>query len=165
MKLEGNGAPGRGETVRVSVSLPREVLLGLDALIAEKGFESRSQGLAWVIRQHLREDREEDVSAIMAGSITIFFRQTRPGILEELASLKREFLDEVIGTLQVQLSDGHLMEVLLVQGPVGKLRALTDRIVACKGVKAGRLTLTHDLLPPLHPLPSRSVSRKATREL
>ncbi len=140
---------------RVSVSLPPEVVAGLDGLARARGFESRSAALAWVIREQLREEREENPEAVMAGSITLFFRQSRPGILEELAALKRKFIDEVIGTLQVQLTDGHLMEVLLVQGPVRKLRELTDAIVSCRGVKAGRLTLTSDIIPPIHPLPEK----------
>ena len=138
---------------RVSVSLPPEIVEGLDGLTRNRGFESRSAALAWVIREQLREESEENPEAVMTGSITLFFRQSRPGILEELAALKRKFIDEVIGTLQVQLTDGHLMEVLLVQGPVRKLRELTDAIVACRGVKAGRLTLTSDIMPPIHPLP------------
>ncbi len=148
---------------RVSVSLPPEVVAGLDGLARARGFESRSAALAWVIREQLREEREENPEALMAGSITLFFRQSRPGILEELAALKRKFIDEVIGTLQVQLTDGHLMEVLLVQGPVRKLRELTDAIVSCRGVKAGRLTLTSDIIPPIHPLPEKSQMAGASK--
>jgi len=145
-----------GPLERISVSIPAEVLRGLDRFAEERGFDSRSQTLVWMIREHLREDRVAAGDAIMAGSITLFFRQTRPGILEELGALKRRFVDEVIATLQVQLTDGHLMDVLLVQGPVGRLQEMTDQFVACKGVKAGRLTLTSDIIPPIHPLPAIS---------
>ena len=153
---------------RISVSLPQEVVAGLDEFAGERGFVSRSSALAWMIREQLREERAGDGEAILAGSITIFFRQTRQGILEELGELKRKFLDEVIATLQVQLTDGHLMEVLLVQGPVRRLREMTDQFVASRGVKAGRLTLTGDILPPIHPLPGegngKSGKSKETRK-
>jgi CopG family nickel-responsive transcriptional regulator len=150
----------RKETVeRISVSLPPGLVADLDGLVAERDFDNRSQALAWMVREALLESRRVEGQAVMAGSITLFFKQTRPGILEELAGLKREFVDEVIGTLQVQLAEGHLMEVLLVQGPVERLQNFTDRLVACKGVKAGRLTLTSDLIPPLHPLPSPKASK------
>lgn len=142
------------ETVeRISVSLPRGLVAELDQLVVERDFDNRSQALAWMVREALLESRRVEGQAVMAGTITLFFKQTRPGILQELAGLKREFVDEVIGTLQVLLGEDHLMEVLLVQGPVDRLQTFTDRLVACKGVKAGRLTLTTDLIPPIHPLP------------
>lgn len=152
--------PVRRGAERLSVSLPPEVAAGLDGFARGRGFESRSQALAWIIRERLSGEREETPDAVMAGSITLFFRQTRPGIMEELADLKREFVDEVIGALQVLLTDGHLMEVVVVQGPVARLRELTDRIVACKGVKTGRLTLTTDIIPPVHPLPRKTKRKK-----
>lgn len=147
------------ETVeRISVSLPPGLVGELDALAAERNFDNRSQAVAWMIRERVLENRRVTGRGVMAGSITLFFKQSRSGILEELAGLKREFLDEVIGTLQVQLVEGHLMEVLLVQGPVERLQTFTDRLIACKGVKAGRLTLTTDLIPPVHPLPEEGDS-------
>ncbi len=149
-----------GRVERVSLSLPREVLAGLDEWADRRGFESRSQAVASIIRLGLLEDKQENGGAVMAGSITLFFSQNRPGILEELAALKRRCVDEVIGALQVQLEDGHLMEVILVQGPVAKLEEFTDALLACKGVKAGKLTLTSSLIPPLHPLPPKKKTRK-----
>jgi CopG family transcriptional regulator, nickel-responsive regulator len=144
-----------GRVERVSLSLPGEVLAGLDEWSERRGFDSRSQAVASMIRLGLLEDKQDDADAVMAGSITLFFRQDRAGLLEELARLKRVYIDEVIGSLQVQLADAHLMEVLLVQGPVKRLRAFTNDMVTCKGVKAGSLNLTSELIPPLHPLPSK----------
>jgi len=143
-----------GTIERVSLSLPRDLLGELDAWTRKRGFNSRSQAVTAVLRQALLEDKQSTADAVMAGTITLFFRQDRPGLLQKLALLKRRYLDEVIGTLQVQLAGEHLLEVLLVQGPTDRLRDLTNDLVACKGVKAGNLNLTSELIPPLHPLPS-----------
>jgi CopG family nickel-responsive transcriptional regulator len=55
----------------------------------------------------------------------------------------------------VQLENNHRMEVILVQGPAGKLREIADRLLGCKGVRTGKLTLTSIIIPPLHPLPKK----------
>jgi CopG family transcriptional regulator, nickel-responsive regulator len=47
------------------------------------------------------------------------------------------------------------MEVLLVQGPANQLKMIADRLMAIKGVKTGKLTLTSMIIPPLHPLPAK----------
>lgn len=137
---------------RISISLPPEVSRGLDRLIEARGFESRSQAVASIINESLVEHEKENPGVIMAGTITLFYNQGRKNILVELAKLKRRCVDEVIGSLQVQLENNHVMEVILVQGPVGTLQKITDALVACKGVKVGKLTLTSTIIPPLHPL-------------
>ncbi len=137
---------------RISISLPPDVSRGLDKLVETRGFENRSQAVASIINESLLEHRRETKDGIMAGTITLFYNQGRKNILGELAALKRRFLNEVIGSLQVQLENNHVMDVILVQGPVGILQKITDRLVACKGVKAGKLALTSTIMPPLHPL-------------
>jgi len=142
----------REPVARISISLPPDVSRGLDKLVAARGFENRSQAVTSIINESLLEQSRETEDGIMAGTITLFYNQGRKNILGELASLKRHFLNEVIGSLQVQLENNHVMDVILVQGPVGMLQKITDRLVACKGVKAGKLTLTSMIMPPLHPL-------------
>lgn len=137
---------------RISISLPPDVSRGLGKLVETRGFENRSQAVASIINESLLEHRRETKDGIMAGTITLFYNQGRKNILGELAALKRRFLNEVIGSLQVQLENNHVMDVILVQGPAGILQKITDRLVACKGVKAGKLTLTSTIMPPLHPL-------------
>ncbi len=137
---------------RISISLPPDVSRGLDRLVESRGFESRSQAVASIINESLVEQQRETPDAIMAGTITLFYNQGRNNILTELAALKRRRIDEVIGSLQVQLENNHVMEVILVQGPVDTLKKITDQLVACKGVKVGKLTLTSSIIPQLHPL-------------
>ena len=137
---------------RISISLPPAVSRGLDKLVKARGFESRSQAVTSIINESLLEHRRQAKDEVMAGTITLFYNQGRKNILGELAALKRRFLDEVIGSLQVQLENNHVMDVVLVQGPVGILQKITDRLVACKGVEVGKLTLTSTIMPPLHPL-------------
>lgn len=153
--LEESSPPVRPTAQRITISLAPDLAAGLDAFVEQRQFDNRSQAVAWMVRENLTDTRREDNHAIMAGTITLFFRQTRPGLLEELARLKRQWVDEVIGSLQVQLERDHLMEVLLVQGPVLRLRSFTDLLLACKGVQAGHLTLTSEIIPPLHPLPPK----------
>lgn len=137
---------------RISVSLPRDLSIELDALVVQKGFESRSQALTSMIAESLVEHRKDAGDAVMAGTITLFYSQRKNNILADLANLKRRHLDEVIGSLQVQLEDDHIMEVILVQGPGMTLRKICDAFATCKGMKVGKLTLTSTIIPPLHPL-------------
>ncbi len=86
----------------------------------------------------------------MAGVITLIYDEAKGQLLQRLAELERTHVNEVISSLHVQLEDNHRMEVILVQGPAVKLRQIADRLIACKGVRTGKLTLSSMIIPPLH---------------
>lgn len=137
---------------RISVSLPPDVCTALDGLVIQRGFESRSQAITSMITESLIELSIEAGNAVMTGTITLFYNQSKNNLLSRLADLKREHIDEVIGSLQVQLEHDHIMEVILIQGPAAILQEITNSFVTCKGVKGGKLTLTSEIIPQLHPL-------------
>jgi CopG family nickel-responsive transcriptional regulator len=143
-----------GKVQRISVSLPESVFCELDQLVAERGWENRSKAISVMVTQSALEYREENGETLMAGTITIVYDESQGNLLQRLAELERRFLDEVISSLHVQLENDHRIEVLLVQGPARSLQKIADQLLALKGVKTGKLTLTTMLMPPLHPLPS-----------
>jgi CopG family nickel-responsive transcriptional regulator len=157
MKLSSRSKNGQndGKVQRISVSLPDSVFRELDQLVEERGFESRSKAIADMVTSFALEHQEDKGDSIMAGTITIVYDESKGSLLQRLAELERNFIDEVISSLHVQLQDNHRIEVLLVQGPANQLKKIADKLMAIKGVKTGKLTLTSMIIPPLHPLPSR----------
>lgn len=150
-----------GKVQRISVSLPDSVFRELDQLVEERGLESRSKAIADMVTHFALEHQEDKGDSIMAGTITIVYDESKGHLLQRLAELERSFIDEVISSLHVQLQDNHRIEVLLVQGPANQLKKIADKLMAIKGVRTGKLTLTSMIIPPLHPLPAKA-ARKAT---
>lgn len=124
-------------------------------MIEERGIESRSKLITELITQAVIEHREDSEDQIMAGTITLIYDEAKGPLLQRLGAIEREHLNEVISSLHVQLENDHRMEVILVQGPASTLRRIADRLSGCKGVQAGKLTLTSIIMPPLHPLPKK----------
>lgn len=139
---------------RISISLPEHLLRQLDSMVVARGFESRSQAIAEMVNQQLVEHRQELGEDIMAGTITLVYDHSTPGLKQQLADLQRQHLSEVISSLHVHLMHAHTMEVILVQGPARQLQYIADRMLTCRGVITGKLQLTTAIIPPLHPLPS-----------
>jgi CopG family nickel-responsive transcriptional regulator len=135
---------------RFSVSLPPALLEKLDAMVREQAMPSRSQAIAEMIHQQLIEHYRQDPDRVLAGTITIVYADQRNQLRGRLAEVQRRYKKEVISSQHVFLEDEHSLEVLLVQGPSDRLRALREEIVACKGIKIAKLTITTELLPPLH---------------
>ncbi len=135
---------------RVSLSLPCEVFEGLEALAAHRGYANRSLAVTDILREELVNHRRNDPTEVMAGSITLVYDESRPGLVERLLSVFRRRLKEVVANLSVLLEGTMRMDVLIVQGPVGVLEELLAEILATRGVETGKLTLTSAVLPPLH---------------
>lgn len=135
---------------RISISLPWNVYHGLSNLVEARGFENRSQAVSEMINSSLIEHYKQRGTEMMAGTITLFY-DGRPGLLQQLATIQREYIDEVISSQHVLLEDNHTMEVLLVQGPARRLKMISDKLITCKGVKSGRLAIMSTIMPPIHP--------------
>ena len=140
----------KGTAVRISISLPPRLAASLDTMIAERGFHNRSQAIADMVQQQLIAHQQEKSDAVMAGTITLIYDAAKPELLQKLARIQREHIEECISSQHVLLEGQFVMEVVLVQGPVQRLREITDRMITCKGVNTGGLTLTDKLIPQVH---------------
>ena len=136
---------------RLSMSLPAELFRQLDVMVVERGLPSRSQLIAELIRHALAEHealtRPEDM---LAGTITLVYRGDRGRVRQQLGQTQSEYLKEVISSQHVFLEDDQSLEVLLVQGPAVRLKALCDALRGIRGVRQLQLVTTTALLPPLH---------------
>lgn len=137
---------------RISISLPDDLHAELDVMVAERGFESRSQAINDMLRQHLAEHKLEKGDEVMVGTITILYNNATRGLQKTIADLQYRYLDEVISSLHVHLTDNQTMEVILVQGPAQTVQRIANEIIALRGVITGKLQLMGALIPPLHPM-------------
>ena len=135
---------------RLSISLPTELLTQLDAMIAGRGLQNRSQMIAELIRHELADHSENQDGMVIAGTITLIYRAESGRVRHALAQTQLTYLKEVISSQHVFLEDDQSLEVLLVQGPAERLRNLCDDLRKIRGVQQTKLVITTALLPPLH---------------
>lgn len=138
------------ELARLSVSLPGELLVELDAMVRERALPSRSQMIAELIRHAIAEHSEGLPEAVLAGTITLIYRAESGRVRQALAQVQSAYVKEVISSQNVALEDDQSLEVLLVQGPSRRLKALCDALRKVRGVQQIKLVTTTALLPPLH---------------
>jgi len=135
---------------RVTVSMPDETFRALDRLVASRGYDSRSQAVSDMILQEAARHLGEIDTEVMAGTLTLVYDESKSSLLRDLSRIFRDHVAEVISSQHVLLEEDHVLEVILMQGPARTLRAITDKLATCKGVKTAHLNLTPHLIPPLH---------------
>jgi len=138
------------QLARLSVSLPDQLLTQLDVMVRERQLPSRSQMLAELIRHALAEHSEDRTNSVLAGTVTLIYRAENGRVRQALARTQCNYIKEIISSQHVVLEDDQSLEVLLVQGPARRLRALCDDLRKVRGVQQIKLVTTTALLPPLH---------------
>lgn len=135
---------------RISVSLPPELLTELDGMVEHRGYDSRSQAIGEMVQYQLAEHKRALGDEVMAGTLTLLYNRSTRGLQGRLADLQYQYIDEVVSSLHVHLTEDRMLEVLLVQGPANTLQAIANEMIALRGVVTGRLELLAAVLPPLH---------------
>lgn len=135
---------------RISISLPEDLLIDLDGMVVDRGFESRSQAIGDMINRQLVEHKRQTGNEVMAGTVTLLYDHSTRGLQKQLADLQHLHIDEVISSLHVHLMHNQTMEVILVQGPAQKLQDIADQMITLRGVITGRIQLMAAVIPPLH---------------
>lgn len=127
---------------RFSVSLPADLFRELDRMTAEKGYDNRSLAVADMIRAQLVEHRQQQRHGETAGTITLVYDHHTRHVQELLTSLQHDNPGLIVATMHVHLDHDNCLEVLIARGKAVAVKRMADQLIAAKGVKHGRLTLT-----------------------
>ena len=127
---------------RFSVSLPPALLEQLDEMTHEKGYDNRSLAIADMIRAHLVEHRQNTGNEEIAGTITLVYDHHKQHVQAALTDIQHDHHEVIISTVHVHLDHHNCLEVLVVRGKAVLVKRIADELIAAKGVKHGKLTVT-----------------------
>ncbi len=127
---------------RFSVSLDKSLLKDLDGMVAERGYVNRSQAIADMVRAQLVEHRQQLGRGEIAGTITLVYDHHKPHLQAALTGIQHDHHEVIISTLHVHLDHHNCLEVLVVRGAAPVIKKIGDELLATKGVKHGKLTIT-----------------------
>lgn len=134
--------PPRQYVSRFSVSLPQGLLADLDAMIRRKGYRNRSLAVADMVRDGLVEYRQRLGRHEIAGTITLLYDHHKRNLTKVLTAAQHDHHHLILATLHVHLDHNHCLEVIAVRGRAAQVHAVADRLIATKGVKHGKLTVS-----------------------
>jgi CopG family transcriptional regulator, nickel-responsive regulator len=137
--MKSNSTEG---VVRFSVSVPKELAKQLDRMAREKGYDNRSLAVADMIRAHLVEHRQNLGDQEIAGTITLVYDHHKQHVQAALTDIQHDHHEVIVSTLHVHLDHHNCLEVLVVRGKAGLIKRIADELIAAKGVKHGKLTVT-----------------------
>ena len=126
--------------VRFGVSLEKGLLDKFDALVAERGFASRSEAFRDLIRSQLIE-KEWSEGEEVAGAITLVYNHHRKDLMGRLTDIQHDYQHVIVSTQHIHLDHDHCLEIIAVRGPAGDVGRLADSLRTVKGVKHGTVSM------------------------
>lgn len=131
---------------RMTISLEEELLETVDRLCERRGYKSRSEALRDLIRNAaLREAAETGAGACVAALSYVYDHETRD-LARRLTTSQHHHHDLSVATLHIHINDRECLEVAVLKGDAGAVRAVADGVVTQRGVRFG-----HVHLVPLDP--------------
>ena len=127
---------------RFSVSLPPQLLEQFDGMAEAKGYDNRSLAIADMLRDQLVEHRKQFGREEIVGTITLVYDHHRQHVQEALTDIQHDHHQVIISAVHVHLDHHNCLEVLIVKGKATLVKKIADELIAAKGVKHGKLTVT-----------------------
>jgi CopG family transcriptional regulator, nickel-responsive regulator len=127
--------------VRFSVAIGGELLKRFDRYREEHQYPNRSEAVRGLMRDALIEEKIEADQSQAMGVLTLVYDHHKAGIADRLTELQHHQVDRVISTTHVHLDESRCLEVILLRGPAGEVRAMADLLIGVKGIETGRLVL------------------------
>ena len=126
---------------RFGVSIEEKLLKRFDS-INEGSYDNRSEAIRDLIRNKIIEKENTQKNENVVGTITLVYNHHRRGLSDKLNKIQHDYHCLFKSNLHLHLNRDFCLEVIVVEGLHNKLKNVSSKLIALKGVKHGKLTVT-----------------------
>jgi CopG family nickel-responsive transcriptional regulator len=127
--------------MRFGVSLEKKLLEDFDRLIARKKYSNRSEAIRDLIRDSFVKEEWEKGEEV-AGAISIVYDHHKRELMDVIVDIQHKYHDMIVASQHAHLDHHNCLEVVIVKGKSDRIKTLSDKLRAVKGVKHGALSIT-----------------------
>ena len=125
---------------RITITIDDELLETLDRMIAERGYQNRSEAVRDLTRAGMAQSAAPPDSAreSVAALVYVFDHAGRE-LSKRLTRSFHDHHDLSLATLHVHLDHESCLEVAVLRGPMREVRHFSEHVMAERGVRHGQL--------------------------
>jgi CopG family nickel-responsive transcriptional regulator len=131
-----------GDTTRFGISIDSDLLNSFDRMIAEKGYQNRSEAIRDLIRAAIVEEKSANDDEEMVGTITMVYNHHVRDLTDRLTEHQHHHHHQIVSTLHIHLDHHNCLEVLVLRGNSADIHRIADELLGVKGVMHGKLFMT-----------------------
>ncbi len=126
--------------VRLSITLPEELLQLLDEKVISKGYASRSEFIRDLIRETLIEDKWSSSEEEVVGVLTVIYDHHQRELTQKMIDIQHSRYVNIMCTTHVHLDHHNCLETIIIKGKPSEIENISVKIAGLKGVKFAKLT-------------------------
>jgi CopG family nickel-responsive transcriptional regulator len=126
---------------RFGVSIEEDLLQKFDQL-NKTSYDNRSEAIRDLIRNKIIEEEKSKDDADVVGTITLIYDHHKTGLSDKMIQVQHDNHCLFKSNLHLHLNRDYCLEVIVVEGLHSKLKKVSSKLIALKGIKHGKLTVT-----------------------
>jgi CopG family transcriptional regulator, nickel-responsive regulator len=127
---------------RITMAIDEALAKEFDALIAQRGYGSRSEAMRDLLRREVEANRVRyEAKSHCVASLSYVYNHHVRELAERLTAAQHEHHDLVVATMHVHLDHEHCLETAVLKGSTATVRGFADRIKAERGVRHTAINL------------------------
>jgi CopG family nickel-responsive transcriptional regulator len=126
---------------RFGVSIPLSLLLKFDEYIKNKNYKNRSEAIRDLIRAEFVKESFETNKEV-SGVISIVYDHHKRELVDKIVDIQHDYQDIIIASQHIHLDHDNCLEVIIARGKAQRIKDLSSRLQATKGVKHTTLSFT-----------------------
>ncbi|MBN9594270.1 MAG: nickel-responsive transcriptional regulator NikR [Afipia sp.] len=142
---------------RVTITLDDDLMAELDRMIAQHGYQNRSEAIRDFARagmQQAAQDAGQAGGDCVAALVYVYDHAARD-LSSRLVNNFHDHHDLAMATLHVHLDNDNCMEITALKGKTSEVQHLAEHVIAERGVRYGRVVMI-----PTDPGAKSSAARK-----
>ena len=130
------------KVTRFSISVDTELLKKYDSLLKKTGYSNRSEAIRDLIRERLIKEEWADPKKKVVGVLALVYDHGTRELTEVLNQIQHRHVQDVIASLHVHLDVHNCLEIIVLKGPVKRVKKIAQELLTLRNVKHGQLTMT-----------------------
>ncbi len=127
---------------RFTISLDDDLAHEFDALIAQRGYENRSEAVRDLIRNRLgNEVLATPKARWCVATVSYVFDHHEHAVTSRLLDMQHDHHDLVVSSLHTHLDHANCLETVILRGATAPVKECAQQMIALRGVRHGHVQL------------------------
>ena len=124
---------------RVTITIDDDLLAIVDAMVAERGYTSRSEAFRDLVRESKSRETAVDASGQCVAILTYVYDHATRNLARRITQAQHDRHDISIATLRIHLDHASLLEFSVLRGDAQDIAAFANTLTSQRGVRYARL--------------------------
>ncbi|MCX7760386.1 MAG: nickel-responsive transcriptional regulator NikR [Hydrogenothermaceae bacterium] len=132
------------DLVRVSITLPTDLLEYIDNQVVNRNYSSRSEFIRDILREQIVDDMWQSEDEVI-GVLTIIYDHHRRELSQKMVDIQHNDYINIMCSTHIHLDHYNCLETIILKGKADKIIEISNQIAGLNGVKFAKLTKTANI--------------------